>query len=91
MTANERRLAMLRGDLVIARADLPVHPSTENVERVCRILRPHLYDGYFAKLLASTGSMFTPAQAEESAAAKREEYELEVEQVLLYFLNGGAS
>ena len=86
MSTRERRLAVLRAALEDVRAECPIHPPADDVVRVAQYLSPHLYDGSFAKLLASA-PLFTPAQALDSVVAKREEHELEVEQVLLYFLN----
>lgn len=88
MSTSERRLKVLREALVEVRAENPDRPSHEDVVRVTRRLHPYLYDGSFTANLAKL-DLFTPEQAEGSTASKREERELEIEQVLIYFLNAG--
>lgn len=85
MTANERTLTVLRKAVEELRDGNHRKPHTADVARVTRLIHPHLYDGSFTEKLAKM-SLFTPEQAEESTAAKREERELEVERVLIHFL-----
>ncbi|GAA3510179.1 hypothetical protein GCM10022234_00490 [Aeromicrobium panaciterrae] len=86
MSSFDRRVGVLREALKEIRAESTTHPELADVEDVARRLHPHLYDGTFAANLGKL-ALFTSEQAETSAARKREEHELEVEQVLLYFLN----
>lgn len=87
MSAVERRLHTLRAAVIDLKSQTTEHPAEADVQRVTEALHPYLYDGTFAANLQRMRGMFTEEQADTSADRKREEHYLEVELVLLHFLN----
>ena len=83
---SERRRDILREAVAELRNECPIRVPREAVERVSKSLHGYLYDGSFASKLG-TLDLFSKEQAEASSRTKREERELEIEQVLLHYLN----